>query len=98
MDYRLLFIVSGVLLLAALAAYILRFFFVKKYYRKIYIPSVVVALGLISSVMIQRFLKDYQKKRILVFLNPDLDPHGSGYNIIQSKIAIGSGGFFGRDF
>ncbi len=98
MDYRLLFIVSGVLLLAALAAYILRFFFVKKYYRKIYIPSVVVALGLISSVMIQRFLKDYQKKRILVFLNPDLDPHGSGYNIIQSKIAIGSGGFFGKGF
>lgn len=42
------------------------------------------------------FLYDYQKKRILVFLNPELDPLGSGYNIIQSKIAIGSGGIFGK--
>jgi len=42
------------------------------------------------------FLKDYQKKRILVFLNPNLDPLGSGYNVIQSKIAVGSGQFFGK--
>ena len=57
-----------------------------------------ISIGLISSVIIQKFFKEYQKKRILVFLNPDLDPHGSGYNIIQSKIAIGSGGFFGKGF
>ncbi|MEK6734531.1 MAG: rod shape-determining protein RodA [Pseudomonadota bacterium] len=43
-----------------------------------------------------RFLYDYQKNRILTFLNPELDPLGSSYNIIQSKIAIGSGGFFGK--
>jgi len=42
------------------------------------------------------FLKEYQKRRILVFLNPNLDPLGSGYNVIQSKIAIGSGGLLGR--
>lgn len=42
------------------------------------------------------FLYDYQKKRILTFLNPNEDPLGSGYNIIQSKIAIGSGGLFGK--
>lgn len=41
-------------------------------------------------------LKEYQKKRILVFLNPDIDPFGAGYHIIQSKIAIGSGKFFGK--
>ena len=41
-------------------------------------------------------LHDYQKKRIFTFLNPGEDPLGSGYNIIQSKIAIGSGGFFGK--
>ncbi len=41
-------------------------------------------------------LKDYQKLRILTFLNPDRDPLGSGYNIIQSKIAIGSGGLWGK--
>ena len=41
-------------------------------------------------------LKDYQKNRIRVFLNPELDPFGSGYHVIQSKIAIGSGGFLGK--
>jgi rod shape determining protein RodA len=41
-------------------------------------------------------LKDYQRRRILVFLNPDLDPLGAGYHIAQSKIAVGSGGFFGK--
>ena len=43
-------------------------------------------------------LKPYQKSRILSFINPDLDPLGSGYQIIQSKIAIGSGGLFGKGF
>jgi len=43
-------------------------------------------------------LKDYQKQRVLTFLNPDNDPLGAGYNIIQSKIAIGSGGFLGKGF
>ena len=43
-------------------------------------------------------LYDYQKDRILVFLNPEIDSLGSGYQIIQSKIAIGSGGFFGKGY
>ena len=42
------------------------------------------------------FLKDYQKDRITTFLHPELDPQGRGYQIIQSKIAIGSGGFWGK--
>lgn len=41
-------------------------------------------------------LKDYQKSRIRVFLNPELDPYGSGYHVIQSKIAIGSGALWGK--
>ena len=44
------------------------------------------------------FLKPYQKARILTFLNPEKDPLGAGYQIIQSKIAIGSGGLFGKGF
>ena len=44
------------------------------------------------------FLKPYQKNRILTFLDPDADPLGAGYQIIQSKIAIGSGGLFGKGF
>jgi rod shape determining protein RodA len=42
------------------------------------------------------FLRDYQRDRLLVFLNPNLDPLGAGYTVIQSKIAVGSGRLFGR--
>jgi rod shape determining protein RodA len=42
------------------------------------------------------FLHDYQRKRVLTFLNPETDPLGAGYHIIQSQIAIGSGGIFGK--
>jgi len=45
-----------------------------------------------------RFLKEYQKKRIITFFNPDLDPLGAGYHLIQSKIAMGSGGIIGKGF
>jgi rod shape determining protein RodA len=53
---------------------------------------------LISLPFIISFLKPYQKLRVLTFLNPDRDPLGAGYQIIQSKIAVGSGGFFGKGF
>ena len=53
---------------------------------------------LISLPFIISFLKPYQKLRILTFLDPDRDPLGAGYQIIQSKIAIGSGGFSGKGF
>jgi len=43
-------------------------------------------------------LRDYQKQRVLVFLDPEKDPLGSGYHIIQSKIALGSGGIWGKGF
>jgi rod shape determining protein RodA len=53
---------------------------------------------LVSLPFVISFLKPYQKSRILTFFNPDRDPLGAGYQIIQSKIAIGSGGFFGKGF
>lgn len=43
-------------------------------------------------------LRDYQKNRIITFLNPERDPFGAGYHVIQSKIAIGSGGIFGKGY
>jgi rod shape determining protein RodA len=52
--------------------------------------------GLILAAPLGRFLKPYQKERLIVFLRPTIDPFGSGYNIIQSKIAVGAGGLFGR--
>ncbi len=44
------------------------------------------------------YLQEYQLNRLIVFLNPGIDPYGSGYNIIQSKIAVGSGELFGKGF
>ena len=53
---------------------------------------------LISIPFLWSLIKPYQQKRILSFLNPELDPLGQGYQLIQSKIALGSGGFSGKGF
>ncbi len=55
-------------------------------------------ITLLSLPFIISFLQPYQKLRVLTFLNPDRDPLGAGYQIIQSKIAVGSGGLFGKGF
>jgi rod shape determining protein RodA len=58
-----------------------------------------VALGLIVLVVVPvgfQFLKPYQKDRLVSFLDPDRDPKGSGYQVIQSKIAVGAGGMWGK--
>jgi rod shape determining protein RodA len=60
---------------------------------------VMALMGLASipgAYVLWQFMQDYQKQRVLTLLNPDSDPLGAGYNIIQSKIAIGSGGLFGK--
>lgn len=58
-----------------------------------------VFLGMVLMVpLCWQFLKGYQKKRLLVFLNPNLDPLGSGYTAIQAKIAVGSGGLWGKGY
>ncbi len=54
--------------------------------------------GLCCLPLVWCFLKSYQKSRILIFLNPEKDPLKSGYHILQSKIALGSGGLFGKGF
>ena len=51
---------------------------------------------ILSLPLLWRFLKDYQRIRLLVFLNPNADPLGAGYTIMQSKIALASGGLFGK--
>ncbi|MFH1848013.1 MAG: rod shape-determining protein RodA, partial [Candidatus Omnitrophota bacterium] len=57
---------------------------------------VIASSGILALPVFWHFLKAYQQKRLLVFINPDIDPLGAGYTIIQSKIAIGSGGIFGK--
>ena len=55
-----------------------------------------IFLAFPSSLLLWKFMAEYQKQRVVTLLNPDSDPLGAGYNIIQSKIAIGSGGLFGK--
>tara|TARA_B100000003_G_C10834788_1_gene332445 strand:- start:210 stop:863 length:654 start_codon:yes stop_codon:yes gene_type:complete len=57
-----------------------------------------ILISVLSLPFIISFLKPYQKLRVLTFLNPDRDPLGAGYQIIQSKIAVGSGGLFGKGY
>src|SRR5919109_132065 len=54
-----------------------------------------VAMGVLAPLLWER-LQPYQQKRLLVFLDPTADPRVSGYHVLQSKVAIGSGGFFGK--
>ena len=60
---------------------------------------VLLFLGGVALVpIIWQFLLEYQKKRILTFLSPEIDPLGAGYHLMQSKIALGSGGLYGKGF
>jgi rod shape determining protein RodA len=57
-----------------------------------------VLVGASILPIVWNFLKEYQRKRIITFFNPNLDPLGTGYHLIQSKIALGSGGIIGKGF
>lgn len=59
---------------------------------------IIIGLGIASLPVIWNLLHDYQQQRVLTFLDPERDPLGAGYHIIQSKIAFGSGGVFGKGF
>ncbi len=61
-----------------------------------WIISSLLGLVGIGAPILWLFLHDYQRQRVITFLNPERDPLGAGYHIIQSKIAIGSGGLFGK--
>jgi len=80
---------------------ILLIFAVICFYRRLKWKTIAIigCLTVFSGTLMYKFgLKEYQKKRIVAFLNPTLDARGSGYNAIQSKIAIGSGRLIGKGF
>ncbi|MFA6321780.1 MAG: rod shape-determining protein RodA [Candidatus Omnitrophota bacterium] len=58
--------------------------------------GIMILIGLGGLPIFWHLLRDYQKQRLMVFVNPNIDPLGAGYTIIQSKIAVGSGGLFGK--
>lgn len=77
-------------------------FLVAMRYKLFLFESVMVVLANFATATIARplwnSLADYQRNRILVFLDPEVDPRGAGYQVIQSKVAVGSGGFDGQGF
>ena len=109
---RPLFLVPPVLLVAAPAALVLRqpdlgtaimlmlasaaIFFVAGV--RLWKFGALALLALVSAPVVWHLLHDYQRRRILTFLDPESDPLGAGYHIIQSKIALGSGGLTGKGF
>jgi rod shape determining protein RodA len=68
------------------------------YYLGVFYIFAVITFALVASVAAGKVLKDYQIKRLIVFLDPQSDPRGAGWNIIQSQIAIGSGSINGKGF
>jgi rod shape determining protein RodA len=70
----------------------------KRYFYWIAYAAAIVIFSLGASFMSHKVLKDYQIMRLIVFLDPNVDPRGSGWNIIQSITAIGSGGLWGKGY
>lgn len=60
--------------------------------------GLIIAAGMGAVPVAWKFMREYQRQRIITFLNPENDPLGAGYHILQSKIALGSGGTFGKGF
>ena len=97
MKFRII-IILAFLFITLIGVAFRRYFHGPKYIFWISYVFSIITLALIFSLLLGKFLKDYQIKRLIVFLNPNTDPRGAGWNIIQSKIAIGAGGIFGRGY
>lgn len=85
-------------LITLLGIILRRYFHAPKYTFWIAYIFSILTFSLLSSIFLSKILKYYQIKRLIVFLDPNTDPLGSGWNIIQSKIAIGAGGLFGQGY
>lgn len=96
LHFNTLIIISGIALLYSLIAIGIEFFNPIPVLRKILPVTLIIGLAFFGGAMAVKVLKPYQWKRLLVMISPEFDRAGAGYNIIQSKIAIGSGGLLGK--
>jgi len=95
-DFKTLLSVALALLLYSLFTAVIDFFNPVPWIKKILPISLFSGMGFVMAAAAVKVLKPYQWKRILVMINPEFDRAGAGYNVIQSRIAIGSGGIFGK--
>ena len=94
-NYMLVFL-AGLFLLLALIYFLAKKLKYELSFKQMMAGFSVATAGILTSYLFEFLLKTYQKKRLVVFLDPYLDPLGAGYNIIQSKIAVGSGSWLGK--
>ncbi len=98
-NMRLRAILIFAFLLITLLGYVIRrYLHGPRYIHWIIYFTSIIALALIFSLLLGKVLKDYQIKRLIIFMNPNKDPLGAGWNIIQSKVAIGAGGVIGQGY
>ncbi len=94
-NYMLVFL-AALLVSLALIYFLAKRLKFKLSFKQMMAGFSVVTAGVLGSYIFEFLMKAYQKKRLVVFLDPYLDPLGAGYNIIQSKIAVGSGSWLGK--
>jgi len=98
LDHNLFIILMGSIGLIILLSSFGYFISKRQYFYWLMYTSFLTLTGFIGSFAVRIFLKDYQIMRLIVFLDPSVDPRGTGWNIIQSLIAVGSGGLRGKGF
>ncbi len=89
---------TTVLVMTVIAFGILFFVLSRKKLFAVTLSFVAVSFGLFMEYFYRKLLQTHQQKRIQIFLNPNIDPQGAGYNALQARVAIGSGGLFGKGY
>jgi len=97
-DNRIRFLVIAAISTVSLIGIVGNLIFKNKYYYWIAFCFGILTVAMLASMGASKVLKPYQIERLIIFIDPNSDPLGSGWNIIQSKIAIGSGNLFGQGF
>jgi len=95
---RILYVVFILILIVSIISSVGWFKFKKPYYYWLSYSLAILAFSIAGATAANKLLKPYQIERLLVFIDPNIDPRGSGWNILQSTTAIGSGGFWGKGF
>lgn len=96
LDANTFFALSLILLIYAFITFIIELIQPIAWISKFTAGSTIIGISFLTTGMLAKVLKPYQWNRLLVFINPEFDKLGAGYNTIQSQIAIGSGGLFGQ--
>ncbi len=97
-DFRLLGLVLGAIVVITGLAFTGWRVFKQSYFYWLMYCGAIACTALVGSMGFQYLMRPYQIMRFIIFLNPAVDPLGAGWNIIQSKTAVGSGGFWGKGF